>query len=198
MAVRWRRRSNRRAPTFVAGCTSTTNRASAWRTATTAMPRLNSSTAVVNSPRPPASPNCAMCLRAVGSMAATLSASTPFATRESMGSPSRPTTTTASTPLGRQSGAQLTTAEFDSVKSAPSSGYQIDSTVVLSVNSVAIVHSRAVPCSSDLSPVHNFFAKLHVLDIDTTSGPNGRRIDLEILTDINCGYRGLEPGLPKH
>jgi len=100
--------------------------------------------------------------------------------------------------LGRQSGAQLTTAEFDSVKSAPSSGYQIDSTVVLSVNSVAIVHSRAVPCSADLSPVHNFFAKLHVLDIDTTSGPNGRRIDLEILTDINCGYRGLERGLPKH
>jgi len=100
--------------------------------------------------------------------------------------------------LGRQSGVQVTTTLFDSVKTAPSSGYQIDSAVVLSVNSVAIVHSRAAQCSSDLSPVHNFFAKLHVLDIDTTSGPNGRRIDLEILTDINCGYRGLEPGLPKH
>ena len=100
--------------------------------------------------------------------------------------------------LGRQSGVQVTTTLFDSVKTAPSSGYQIDSAVVLSVNSVAIVHSRAEQCSSDLSPVHNYFAKLHVLDIDTTSGPNGRRIDLEILTDINCGYRGLEPGLPKH
>ncbi len=100
--------------------------------------------------------------------------------------------------LGRQSGVQVTTTLFDSVKTAPSSGYQIDSAVVLSVNSVAIVHSRAAQCSSDLSPVHNYFAKLHVLDIDTTSGPNGRRIDLEILTDINCGYRGLEPGLPKH
>jgi len=100
--------------------------------------------------------------------------------------------------LGRQSGVQVTTTLFDSVKTAPSSGYQIDSAVVLSVNSVAILHSRAVQCSSDLSPVHNYFAKLHVLDIDTTSGPNGRRIQLEVLTDINCGYRGLEPGLPKH
>jgi hypothetical protein len=100
--------------------------------------------------------------------------------------------------LGRQSGVQATTTLFDSVKTAPSSGYQIDSAVVLSVNSVAILHSRAVQCSSDLSPVHNYFAKLHVLAIDTTSGPNGRRIDLEILTDINCGYRGLESGLPKH
>jgi len=100
--------------------------------------------------------------------------------------------------LGRQSGVQVTTTLFDSVKTAPSSGFQIDSAVVLSVNSVAILHSRAVQCSSDLSPVHNYFAKLHVLDIDTTSGPNGRRIQLEVLTDINCGYRGLEPGLPKH
>ena len=100
--------------------------------------------------------------------------------------------------LGRQSGAQLSAADFDSVLVAPTSGYQIDSAVALNVNSVAIVHSRAVQCSYDLSPVHNYFAKLHVLAIDTTSGPNGRRIDLEILTDINCGYRGLEPGLPKH
>jgi len=100
--------------------------------------------------------------------------------------------------LGRQSGVQATTTRFDSVKTAPSSGYQIDSAVALSVNSVAIVHSRAVQCSSDLSPVHNYFAKLHVLNIDTTSGPNGRRMDLEILTDINCGYRGLDTGLPAH
>src|SRR5436309_6319936 len=44
-----------------------------------------------------------MRLMAEGSSAATLSASTPLATRESMGSPSRPTTTTASTPLERLS-----------------------------------------------------------------------------------------------
>jgi len=46
-------------------------------------------------------------------------------------------------------------------------------------------------------PNQVYYAKLHVLAIDTTSGPNGRRIDFEILTDINCGYRGLAPGVPK-
>jgi len=40
--------------------------------------------------------------------------------------------------------------------------------------------------------------QVHVLDIDTTSTPNGRRIDFEILNDLNCGYRGLEPGVPRH
>jgi hypothetical protein len=38
-----------------------------------------------------------------------------------------------------------------------------------------------------------FYAKLHVLAIDRAA----RRLDFEILTDINCGYRGLEPGVPK-
>jgi hypothetical protein len=61
---------------------------------------------------------------------------------------------------------------------------------------VAILHSRLVQCSYDYQPIHNYFAKLHVLGIDTTTGPNGRRIDLVILTNINCGYRGLDPGLP--
>ncbi len=71
--------------------------------------------------------------------------------------------------LGLQSGAQLSAVQFDSLKLAPSSGYKS----------------------------HNYFAKLHVLAIDTSSAPGGRRIDLEVLTNINCGYRGLEPGLPK-
>ena len=99
--------------------------------------------------------------------------------------------------LGLQSGAQLSAVQFDSLKLAPSSGYNVDSAVVLTENSVAVVHSRLVQCSYDYQPSHNYFAKLHVLAIDTSSAPGGRRIDLEVLTNINCGYRGLEPGLPK-
>jgi hypothetical protein len=37
-----------------------------------------------------------------------------------------------------------------------------------------------------------YYGKAHVLAIDTLA----RRIDLEMLVDQNCGYRGLEPGLP--
>ena len=94
--------------------------------------------------------------------------------------------------LGRQSGAQLSALAFDSLRVAPSGGYQVDSALVLTVNSVAALHSRSVACSFDVQPIHNYFAKLVVLAIDTLE----RRIDFRILTNINCGYRGLEPGLP--
>jgi len=99
--------------------------------------------------------------------------------------------------LGRQSGIQLSTTPFDSILVAPTSKYQLDSAVAVDSGSVAILHSRPQGCSFDLSPRYLLYAKLHVLAIDTTSGPDGRRIDFVILTDINCGYRGLEPGLPR-
>jgi hypothetical protein len=103
---------------------------------------------------------------------------------------------TGAVKLGRQSGAQRVTVPFDSLRYAPSGGYQVDSAVVLTVGSVVALHSRSVQCSFDYQPVHNYFAKLQVLAIDPLPGPNGRRIDFMILTNINCGYRGLEPGLP--
>ncbi len=100
--------------------------------------------------------------------------------------------------IGRASGIQLTSTPFDSIRFAPSSRYQLDSAVVVDSNSVAILHSRPSPlCASRLGISVVLYAKLHVLAIDTSSGPNGRRIDFRILTDINCGYRGLEPGLPR-
>ncbi len=104
--------------------------------------------------------------------------------------------TTGALKLGRASGIQLTTTPFDSIKIAPTGGYQLDSAVVVDTNSVAILHSVPTPCIfSQASFV--FYAKLRVVAIDTASTANGRRIDLIILTDQNCGYRGLEPGLPK-
>ncbi|HEV8510441.1 MAG TPA: hypothetical protein VGQ48_08345 [Gemmatimonadales bacterium] len=97
--------------------------------------------------------------------------------------------------LGRQSGILLTTTPFDSIRVAPGGNYQRDSAVVVDSNSVAIVHSRSLRCPTiGLSAV--LYGKLHVLAIDTTSAPGGRRIDLRILTDVNCGYRGLQEGLP--
>jgi hypothetical protein len=99
--------------------------------------------------------------------------------------------------LPRGSGIQLTLHAFDSVTVAPSGGYTIDSAVVVDSGAVVILHSRPQGCSISPATAFVFYAKLHVLAIDTTSGPNGRRIDFEILNNLNCGYRGLEPGLPK-
>src|SRR5881409_260534 len=74
--------------------------------------------------------------------------------------------------LGRASGIQLTTTPFDSIKVAPTSHYQLDSAVVVDSNSVALLHSTPTQCSFGL-PNQVYYAKLHVLAIDTTSGPNG-------------------------
>lgn len=101
---------------------------------------------------------------------------------------------TAALDLGRLSGAQMTTTAFDSIKIAPDRNYQLDSALVLNVGTVVIVHSRPATCSFGISTV--YYAKLRVLDIDPVPGPNGRRMQFEILADANCGYRGLEPGLP--
>lgn len=98
--------------------------------------------------------------------------------------------------LGKQSGMLLSAQQFDSIKIAPTSNYNLDSAQVVNINTVLILHSSAVSCSYGIPAF--YYAKLHVLDIDTTSTPNGRRIQFEILNDLNCGYRGLEPGVPRH
>lgn len=98
--------------------------------------------------------------------------------------------------LGALSGIQRTTTAFDSIQFAPTGGYQMDSAVVVDSAGVVLIHSRPVTCPFQVTGV--YYAKLHVLSIDTTSSPGGRSLHFEILTDINCGYRGLQPGLPRH
>jgi hypothetical protein len=92
--------------------------------------------------------------------------------------------------LGRNSGVRLDSLPFDSIKIAPDRGFQLDSAVRMDVGSVAIVHSRAVRCSFDIPAV--YYAKLQILELDTLA----RRLRFQILVDTNCGYRGLERGVP--
>ena len=92
--------------------------------------------------------------------------------------------------LGRSSGVQATTLPFDSIRIAPGGGFQLDSAVTVDVGGRAIVHSRDAVCSWGGAAV--YYAKLQMLAVDTAA----RRIDFQILVDTNCGYRGLEPGIP--
>ena len=96
--------------------------------------------------------------------------------------------------LGQSSGAQLSTLPFDSIKIAPNGNYQLDSAIVLDADGVAVLHSRPTGCGVLLTASYFFYAKIHVIEID----PTLRWIKIEILLDTNCGYRGLEPGLPRH
>ena len=99
--------------------------------------------------------------------------------------------------LGQLSGLQVVAQRFDSIRMAPTTGYHLDSAVVVNDSSVVLAHSVPLPCSN-ITAQEVLYAKLHILALDTTSAPNGRRIDFEILVNFNCGFRSLEPGTPKN
>lgn len=93
--------------------------------------------------------------------------------------------------LPKGSGIQLTLHAFDSVTVAPTGGYNTESATVVDSGSIVIMHSRPLVCSFGITSI--YYAKLEVLAIDTLA----RRIDFRILNNVNCGYRGLEEGLPR-
>jgi hypothetical protein len=93
--------------------------------------------------------------------------------------------------LGQLSGLQRSTTRFDAITLAPTGGYILDKPIALDTGTVLLVRSRPTTCSFGVTV--SLYAKLRVLGVDSTA----RRVDFEILVDQNCGYRGLEPGLPK-
>lgn len=93
--------------------------------------------------------------------------------------------------LGRSSGIQVQTVGFNAVTIAPTNAYVDTSAVPVDSGTVAVVHSRAAQCS--FGAVVFYYGKIEVLAIDTVA----RRIDFQVLVDQNCGYRGLEPGIPR-
>lgn len=81
------------------------------------------------------------------------------------------------------------TTPFADLRSAPNTTYTTDSAVVVLPGDVVVVRSRVTNCVVGVLP---YYAKLRVIGVDA----GARRITFEILANINCGYRSLEPGLP--
>jgi hypothetical protein len=102
---------------------------------------------------------------------------------------------TAALKLTAGSGFQISPLDFDSIKIAPVNGYNDSTGFVVTENSVVLAQSsrgNALSCTFNVSAP--LYAKLQVLAIDDSA----RSINFKILRDSNCGYRGLEPGLPRH
>jgi hypothetical protein len=89
-------------------------------------------------------------------------------------------------------GIQKVQGTFEALTRAPRSGYQSDSAVVLQRGEVAAVQVNNPIClySTVGSQMYGKFA------VDSVSLPE-RRIFGKLATDPNCGFRSLEPGLPK-
>jgi hypothetical protein len=87
----------------------------------------------------------------------------------------------------------LTDQAFDALTSAPLEGYVTDSALVVAANTVFVIRSRTSPVQCAFSGGLPRYGKFHVLNVDL----GARTVTLEMLVDLNCGYRGLEPGTPE-
>ncbi len=79
---------------------------------------------------------------------------------------------------------------FDSLTIAVVSGYQTNDTLHAEVGSVFYARANVIPtCFLGVPP----YAKLEVLAVDFAE----RTMQFRILVNRNCGYKGLEPGIPE-
>lgn len=79
------------------------------------------------------------------------------------------------------------TEAFEGITLAPSGGYTTDDPVVIAAGERYVVRGR-ITCTLGLPK----YAKLEVLQVDAVA----RTVTFRILTDDNCGFRSLEPGMP--
>ena len=90
-------------------------------------------------------------------------------------------------------GLQKLNVPFESVTSAPKSGYVADSAVVASVNQVIAIQSNDPDaCGISLTGT-TLYAKVVVLAIDRVA----RQLTIRYTVDPNCGFVSFAPGLPK-
>lgn len=94
--------------------------------------------------------------------------------------------------LVRGPGIQLmANTSFDAITLAPTTGYNADSSVAVAKGSVFVARSRSSSQDCSLGSVARF-GKFEVLEVDTSL----RRVTFQVLVGANCGFRGLEPGIP--
>jgi hypothetical protein len=84
-------------------------------------------------------------------------------------------------------GFQLRSESFEAITLAPSNGYITDVAVPIAVGQRYVVRSR-ITCQIGVPK----YAKLEILSFDAAT----RIVSFRILTNDNCGFKSLEPGLP--
>jgi hypothetical protein len=85
-------------------------------------------------------------------------------------------------------GLQLRSESFDAITVAPGNGYITDRAVPIVAGERYVVRGRVTCLTLGLPK----YAKLEVVSFDDAA----RTVAFRILTNDNCGFRGLEPGLP--
>ena len=81
-----------------------------------------------------------------------------------------------------------TSESFEDLQFAPINGYISTEAAVLEPGLAFYIRSRLI-CTNISAPI---YGKFSVLSID----PLSRSVTLQVLVDLNCGYKGVTPGLP--
>jgi hypothetical protein len=87
-------------------------------------------------------------------------------------------------------GLLASTESFDAITTAPNNGYITDQSVPIAVGDRYFVRGRVTCLTLGLPK----YAKLEILAFDDVA----KTVTFRVLTDDNCGFRGLQPGLPDH
>ncbi len=90
---------------------------------------------------------------------------------------------------GSNPGFIVESGTFDGLTTAPSDGYLTTDTLVITPGEVLAVRSR-VSCYLGVPQ----YGKLQVIDFDDST----RTMRVATLSDINCGYKNLQLGVPKN
>jgi hypothetical protein len=86
-----------------------------------------------------------------------------------------------------QPGLQSSSLSFEGIVEAPTNGYITEQVVPIALGDRFVVRGR-ITCPIGVPT----YAKLEVVSIDDVA----RTVTFRVLTNNNCGYRGLQPGLP--
>ena len=92
---------------------------------------------------------------------------------------------------GSGPGLQYTNKTFEQLSTAPSNGWITNDTIVVDSGTVLLLRSRII-CGGLGVPL---YGKLQVLAIDDT--PGNETLTFQALSNENCGYKSLIPGLPR-
>jgi hypothetical protein len=85
-------------------------------------------------------------------------------------------------------GLLASTESFEGITTAPSNGYLTDQVIPIALGERYLVRGRVTCVSLGLPK----YAKLEVVAFDDVA----RTVTFRVLTDDNCGFKGLQPGLP--
>jgi hypothetical protein len=89
---------------------------------------------------------------------------------------------------------QITSQQFDQIDRAPVDGYQADSAIVVRPGLVFLARSRAASDFCGFLGSLPRFGKFHVLSVDAGE----RSVTVELLVNVNCGFRALTTGVPSN